>query len=572
MAAVIVAVTFVFGWFVTYGTGRLFEPDDERSSFADRFFAAQAESLLDGRVDVPREVIEFEAYLYNGKYHGYFGIGTSLLRIPLMLLFPGSQACWNRPLFVVACLVNLTCAYLLLLTARQLFLPGQKPTGKEKWLYALFVIVAGLGSTNIYLGSRSFLYHEPIIWGAAFALLSYYALLRYVMRPALGTLALACVFSLFAFLTRAPQGLGTTTALTLLAFTVLLDSRDSKTPRLPLTRPFHRRSRVSTFDGKDRSHAFCALGFVVVSFAAFFLVNYAKFGTVSGMPLHLYVRYQFFNQQADYERIEGKAFHLSNAPTMLVNYFAPGKVEFRPQFPWVYATDQPTLLPGAKLDLCGEFASLTAGQPALLFLAVLGTYSVFFARPRNRGRKMRLPLIGAAAAGAVDLIYTVISERYTHDFYPFLILAGAAGVHQVLTLRRPGWRVGASVCFIVLSCFSVYANLAFALVHQREILVNYGFGNMWSDEKGEEFRRWRGAMDSWWRGLSRRPAPPPPDGGIRRVRGAPGAPPAEHPVRALPRTADAGADGRHGRPTAFESDGPPGGRPLPPRRQSARPA
>jgi hypothetical protein len=486
-ATAIVAVTAVFVWFVTYGTWRLFQAEDENSSFADRFFPAQTSALLRGRLDVPKEAIEFEAFVHEGKYYGYFGVATSLLRLPLVLTFPGTEERWNRVLFTAACILNLVCAYLLLRVARRQFRFDREPGPAEQALYALFLVVVGLGSANIYLGSRSFLYHEPILWGATFALLFYSTFLRYLETRRTRTLAAAGLFSVFTFLTRAPQGAGTVLVLALFAAGSLAGAIFSgRSPARHIGDA--RRARPS-----GQGSALLAAGAALVAVAAYFAVNYAKFGMLSGMPMHLYARYQVFNEQETYERIQGKPFHLSNARTMLVNYFAPTKIRFDRHFPWAYVTDDASVFREARLDLWGEFSSLTASQPALLVLAGFGVYGVFFSASRG-ARRFRLPLVGAAAAAALNFFFTALSERYLHDFFPLLVLAGAAGVHQMLKLPRAGFRA-VVLALVPLALYSVFVNTAFALVHQREILPRAGYGNAWSEEKAQEFQRWRAAID-----------------------------------------------------------------------------
>jgi hypothetical protein len=202
------AITLIYTWFITWGTWKLFENEDHNWSFADRYFNAQADSLRHGRLDVPADTLKYEAFEVDGKCYGYFGIATAAMRVPLLWIFPDSATKWNRVLAIAGCLANVIAAYWILLTVRKLFLRPDDLTAGEKWLYTLFVWIAGLGSTTVYLSSRSFMYHEPIAWGAAFALLFYCCFLQYLIRPRVRMLTAASVLSLLAFLTRAPQAPG----------------------------------------------------------------------------------------------------------------------------------------------------------------------------------------------------------------------------------------------------------------------------------------------------------------------------------------------------------------------------
>src|ERR1700719_1176218 len=59
----------ICAWFVSWGDWKFFQHDALAS-----YYDAQALSILNGHLDVPREAIGFEAYIYNGKAYGYFGI------------------------------------------------------------------------------------------------------------------------------------------------------------------------------------------------------------------------------------------------------------------------------------------------------------------------------------------------------------------------------------------------------------------------------------------------------------------------------------------------------------------
>ena len=76
----------------TDGTWDFFPP----AGNMEKFFDAQAQSLLEGRIDVPPDAIREEAFVKNGKRSGYFGPTPALARIPLNLLMPWMYGRWNR--------------------------------------------------------------------------------------------------------------------------------------------------------------------------------------------------------------------------------------------------------------------------------------------------------------------------------------------------------------------------------------------------------------------------------------------------------------------------------------------
>jgi len=95
---------------------------------------------------------------------------------------------WSRTMMMTACAINLICIYRIVRLMR-----GDKPVSRnsQRLLHSLFILCAGIGSTNIFLLGRSFTYHEAIMWGGTFALLFTLALIKYLARPGYGPLALA---------------------------------------------------------------------------------------------------------------------------------------------------------------------------------------------------------------------------------------------------------------------------------------------------------------------------------------------------------------------------------------------
>ena len=157
------ASLIVWCWFVTWGDWKFFQPEE----FCG-FYDAYARSILHGHFDVPRSAIGLEAFTFEGKTYGYFGIAPALLRIPLVLIFPNMDGQWSRVMMLVAATISLICAYALLRTFRD---SGRDLTTGERILHSVFIVAAGIGSTVVFLIGRSYTFHEALIWSGAFALL-----------------------------------------------------------------------------------------------------------------------------------------------------------------------------------------------------------------------------------------------------------------------------------------------------------------------------------------------------------------------------------------------------------------
>jgi hypothetical protein len=203
----------VCAWFVTWGDWKFFEPED----FCG-FYDAQARSLIEGRLDVPAAAIGSEAFTFQGKTYGYFGIGPALLRIPLVIASPKLDGLWSRMMMMIGCSINLICIYRIVRLIRRDKAVSQR---SQRLLHSLFMLCAGIGSTNVFLLGRSFTYHEAIMWGGTFALLFAWALIKYFARPGYGSLALASFFAFMSFHCRPTVGAGALLAMCVLC-TILI--------------------------------------------------------------------------------------------------------------------------------------------------------------------------------------------------------------------------------------------------------------------------------------------------------------------------------------------------------------
>jgi len=203
----------VCAWFVTWGDWKFFEPED----FCG-FYDAQARSLIEGRLDVPAAAIGSEAFTFQGKTYGYFGIGPALLRIPLVIASPKLDGLWSRMMMMIGCSINLICIYRIVRLIRR---DKAVSLRSQRLLHSLFMLCAGIGSTNVFLLGRSFTYHEAIMWGGTFALLFAWALIKYFARPGYGSLALASFFAFMSFHCRPTVGAGALLAMCVLC-TILI--------------------------------------------------------------------------------------------------------------------------------------------------------------------------------------------------------------------------------------------------------------------------------------------------------------------------------------------------------------
>ncbi len=189
---------------MTWGDWNFFE----REAFCG-FYDAQARSILHGQLDVPRAAIGKEAFTFEDKVI-LLEIAPSLLRIPLVLIFQSMDGRWSRLMMLLACTINLFCAYRILQNIR-----GDREVNcwTQRALHSLFILCVGIGSTNVFLMARSYTYHEAIMWSATFGLLFITALINYFARPRRRTLLLAALFAFMSLHSRPTIGAGALLAL-----------------------------------------------------------------------------------------------------------------------------------------------------------------------------------------------------------------------------------------------------------------------------------------------------------------------------------------------------------------------
>ena len=438
------AALLICGWFVTWGDGKFFEHDGLAS-----FYDAQALSIMTGHLDVPREAIGFEAYMFNGKAYGYFGIAPALLRIPLLIAFPHLDGLWSRSMMMMACLLTLIAVDRILRKIRG-------PDGGSRHAQlprSLFLLSAALGSTNLFIISRSYVFHEAIMWSSTFALLFAWVLLRYLETPSRRLLALTGGLAFMSFHSRATAGAGALLAMSVL--TVVL-----------IWRTMGRRDAGKAFLGfqpiaQPGSHAGIAALILMATLGVYLGVNFAKFGTLGSMPLRYY---DLYAQAPSRMEITGaEQIHPENIPTTLVTYFGPRGLEFQDHFPWLGLAAKATKIGSPSIDVVEGFSSFPVSMPALTMLALAGCL-FFFRGSTEPIRRARLPAAALFAGGGVVFMTVGITERYLHDLYPALIICAAVGVRAIDWANYS--RVKIALLF-VFTIFGIALNSSFALTNQR---------------------------------------------------------------------------------------------------------
>jgi hypothetical protein len=435
----------VLGWLATAGADRLFD-----APRFGNFYDAQARSLFHGRWDMPASVLEFERFNVGGKFHMYFGPVPALLRMPVLAVTDAFDGELTRISIIAAgAVLVVAVARLSWLARRSVF--GDAPVSRvEAAVAAGIVIVALCGTTVPYLAGRPIVYHEAILWGIAFALVSFGALAAWLFDGRTLDLVVAGAGASLSVLSRGSVGLGPITAIVLVLVVRVVKA-------------------VRGHDAHWRPLA--ALGAAcVVPLGLYAYVNSVKFGTLVTTPpveqQDLLLNYP--PRVGAMEANGGSLFGMRYAPTILFHYLRPDGVDLDRLFPFVLLRIPTRVFGGTVFESLRPTASITAASPLALIATIGGTWCTL---ARRAVRNVWLaPLVGCAvgAVGAVSLAF--VDQRYQGDLVPLLVVPGIvgawAGVH-LLRGRSRGLVATIAAVAVVLGLWSVWANFSTAYVYQR---------------------------------------------------------------------------------------------------------
>jgi hypothetical protein len=477
----------LFTWLLTRGTFDLF-----RWQRVGYFYDAQAHALLGGHLAVNGQLLGVEAFTVRGNAYMYQGPVPALLRLPIVAIAGESvDGRLTQISMLAALVVILVFAWRLHWRSRRLLRGPVPVTAPEAAVVGLFAFVLAGGSTLLYQASRAWVYHEALLWGAAFALGSIEFLAAYLDRPSPRPLVGASAFAAAALLTRASVGVGPVVGLGLVLVGVIAiavvgpaDSAEGAGAGARARRLVARCLRwlaPSGNAGARGAASIPALGAATIApLAAYAVVNYAKFRTLFSVPFYA----QQFSQVDPGRRAflaanNGTLFGLQFVPSTALQYLRPDALRFTTLFPFVdFAPFPGTTIGHVRFDLFDRSSSLPASQPTLLLLGVVGLVVLFRRSSRRvptRLRPLRVPAIAAAAAGLTILPFGYVANRYLTDFIPLLVIAGGVGLQVIIVaiVRATSWRrVGAVAALVVLSAFGTWVNLSLALRYQREWSYN----------------------------------------------------------------------------------------------------
>lgn len=419
-----------------------------------RFFTAQAEALLNGRLWIDRADGAGECFIADERCYGYFGVTPSLLRIPFLGLANGAGM---TEIFLIAGLLLGIAGSLLLVTV---VFHGILNGHDSRWSKLAFVsalVIAGPGNLWVQL-TRSTGYEEAIVWAAAFSVWGMAALVMWWRTGESRWLGFATLAFVLGANTRP-----SVVPLAIAAATVLVVFLIAKRKTM-----------------RDLPAVVWAATMAFLPLASMVAVWFVKFGTfLPSLAINESVQ-----QSSKWSRVlSANGGHDSGwgfIPTNLIQYLRPDSLV------WVDGElaavrpgrEDPLILP--PLEGMGIFvtpmASITALVPAVVLLIAIALWRT----PQLHSAMSPAPLPRLASVGialaswaplALLAINAGVQNRYMGDLAPAIAITAAFGCAAIAEGRGMNRRVRASL--VVAVAILAIAGLAIGVLFQSWQLARF---------------------------------------------------------------------------------------------------
>lgn len=447
-------------WVLTAGTWQLFAWQRQSD-----FYDVQARSILDGTLAMDQRVLGIESFAHDGRHFMYFGPIPSLLRLPVVAITRSFDGRLSAASMLVALVVILATVLRMGWRIRCRVIaavPADDPTsgddpdddadddpdqdpdhdvlGDVAAVSRLEAVAFGAttfaivgASSLVYASSRTWVYHEAILWGVALTLASIAALLVWIdvddvnSRQSHLWIAATSALAMLALLTRPSVAGGALASFGLIGAGVLWRAWQAQRG------PAHDTSDASATGRSVASLPTLATlsAGVVVPVVLYSIVNWLKFGRLLGVPFDQQ-GYTLLSAQRQAMLAEngGTLFNWRFIPSNLVSYLRPDLVGVDSTFPFLHPQRPATTFGAPTYDLIDLMAGLPVTMPFLLALGAVGAWTIV-RRGDARLRPFRLILIGGALGAVAVLAIGYMATRYQSDFLPLLVVSSLFGLPVV---------------------------------------------------------------------------------------------------------------------------------------------
>ncbi len=472
-------------WMLTAGTWNLFRWERQAN-----FYDAQARSLLHGTFAMDARDLNIEAFAHGDQVFMYFGPFPSILRLPIV----GVTRSFDGRLAALSMLIALMVAVAGLVgigwqvrrrCARGGFV-SCTVTRTEMVAVGITYFAALGGGVLLFESSRTWVYHEAIMWGVSLTLVSLAAQLCWLSAREVAPgntrrwLLVASVGAGLAALSRPSVAGGAIASLGLIA----LGDTASKIRAT-------RRSSPDTGSGADLTAVWAA---TLLPFVVYSLVNWVKFGRLVGVSWESQAYSKLSaHRQAVLEAHGGSLFAPNFVPTNLFTYLRPDLVGFEGSFPYIQLRRPEAFVGDPLYDYVDFTSGIFTLMPLLVALMVIGILTLVVRTPAPL-RELRMVAAGAACGTLGVLTIGFLSSRYVGDFVPVVAVLAAIGlpvaVGRALQYSARAARVGLGAS-AVLAATGLLTNAAFGYAYQRGLgplvepgqAAGYLQDQIWVDER-----------------------------------------------------------------------------------------
>jgi hypothetical protein len=399
-----------------------------RGPATSNFYDVQMHRLLAGHLSMPPAVVGIEGFVTDHGTHMYFGLGPALMRLPFAIF--GTWADGRLTLvsqLVAVVVLGWASARLLRRAEQSMGVDMVAPSALISWPYVWMAAAPTLASPILFLASRSVVYHESELWGAAAGLAGLELVLAWWVEPTRRRLLIAAAVAAFALSARPSSGVAPVLALA--GFGVVLAAR----------RHWRRAASVATASA--------------LAAASYALVNAARFGVLFGAPVDRQVMTLLDPaRMAVLDANGGTYFRFAFVPTTITRYLLPVPGMLRPTRLFPFITWGPPARPvgGVVFGSITGSGSLPVAAPMLALFAAIGMVVIL---RRRAFRPWQVAAVAAIVSTIPTFIIAVIAHRYLADLMPLLVLLAAPGTWVGLQWwhrRRPrGRRVAAAGAVVV---------------------------------------------------------------------------------------------------------------------------
>ncbi|HXY28693.1 MAG TPA: hypothetical protein VEH82_10470 [Acidimicrobiales bacterium] len=409
------------------------------------FYDLQAEAMIHGHLWVQKKPLGIEAFIHDGRAFTYFGLFPSILRIPLLLVAPGTSGHLTLVSIFGGWLLTALFTSLLLWRVRVLLRAPAALGVTEAVTYGVLIATVLGGSLFLYLAALPWVYHEDLVWSVGLTVGTVFVLLGILQRPSRGRVLAAGALMLAGNLDRLPTAWGCVFGAVLVAgwFALGRGGVENKRWALPVL----------------------AAGLVPLAVGC--AVNMAKFGVPFGFNFADQVWTQVNAHRRTFLRANGgRGWSLAFLPTTLRTYLSPFGIRFQSVFPFItIPASSPVAVGNVVFDRLYRTPSIVPANPLLCLLSIWAVIATFRRRASTGAKLLRIPLAAAASGAAVVLVWGYIAPRFEMDFMPFLVVGGVVGLVDLWNHRPPMGRRARRLTVtgvIVLGLFSFVANFGIA--------------------------------------------------------------------------------------------------------------